>query len=98
MIEELKNLVVARNDLEGLIELRAGARSIHEEYAEHALVAPEWLTKAESILDDEVKVRARDEKLRRLSEAKSRRAALATAEEKRVGLDAEIAMLEEALK
>jgi len=97
MIETLKTLTVAKYNLEELIELRAEARVLSQEYEAQTLQAPDWLKNASTTLDAEIKLRARDEKRRRLNEAKSRRAALATPEEKRAGLDAEIAALEESL-
>jgi hypothetical protein len=98
MIETLKTLTVAKYNLEELIELRKEARVLSQEYEAQTLQVPEWLKNAATTLDAEIKLRARDEKLRRLNEVKGRRAALATPEEKRAGLDAEIAALEESLK
>ena len=98
MLDTLKTLTVAKYNLEELISLRAEARAMVQEYEAQTLQVPEWLKNAATTLDSEIKLRARDEKLRRLNEVKARRAALATPEEKRAGLDSEIAALEESLK
>lgn len=97
MIDTLKTLTVAKYALEELVELRMEARALVQEFEAQTLQVPSWLTNATQILDAEIKVRARDEKVRRLTEAKARRAALATPEEKRTALDAEIAALEQSL-
>lgn len=98
MIEKLKNLVVAKYQVEELIELRAGARSLFDEYATQKLDQPEWLSNSVNDLDREIAARVRDERARRLSEARARRSSLKTLDEKRSDLDREIAELEETLK
>lgn len=98
MIEKLKNLVVARYSIEELIEMRATARMIYEEYTSgQKLNAPDWLSNAVNELDREIADKVRDERLRRLSEVRARRAQLRTTEEKRSEADQEIADLENAL-
>jgi hypothetical protein len=98
MIELLKSLVVAKYNVEELVAFRAQARLLAQEFMTQTLQVPLWLTDVEESLDEEVKLRARDEKLCRLNEIKTRRAALATLEKKRQAFDAEIAALEESLK
>lgn len=98
MHELLRTLTVAKYNLSELVELRATARTLTQEYEVQTLQIPEFLKNANSTLDTEIKLRARDEKLRRLNEIKSRRASIATPEEKRASLDTEIAALEESLK
>jgi len=84
--------------VEELIELRANARAIFAEYEAQKLDKPDWLNNAVNDLDREIAARVRDERARRLSEAKARRSSLKTTEEKRQDLDREIAELEETLK
>jgi hypothetical protein len=98
MIEKLKNLSVAKYPVEELLEFRVWARMIYEEYSTQKLDHPEWLNSAIVALDQEIKSRVRDERARRLSEAKARRSSLRTTEEKRADLDKEITELEEALQ
>ena len=98
MIEKLKNLTVAKYPVEELLEFRVWARMIYEEYSTQKLDHPEWLNSAIVALDQEIKSRVRDERARRLSEAKARRSSLRTTEEKRADLDKEITELEEALQ
>jgi hypothetical protein len=80
-----------------LLELRAAARSLRAEYAAHHLDAPQWLPKAESDLDNEINVRGQSERLRVLCELKKEREALRVVEERKMGLDQQIATFEAAL-
>jgi hypothetical protein len=80
-----------------LLELRAAARSLRAEYAAHQLDHPHWLPKAESDLDNEINGRAQSERLRLLCELKKEREALRVVEERKVGLDQQIATFEAAL-
>lgn len=98
MIERLKNLAVAKYGIEELIELRSDARRLHDEYTSQKLDHPEWLNNSIVMLDSEIKSKVRDERMRRLSDAKARRAQLQTVDEKRSTLDQQIAELEEAIK
>jgi hypothetical protein len=80
-----------------LLELRAAARALGAEYAAHHLDSPGWLPKAELYLDDEIKLRAESKRLHALSELKKEREALRVLEERRLGLDQQIATFEAAL-
>jgi hypothetical protein len=80
-----------------LMELRAAARSLRAEYAAHQLDHPHWLLKAELDLDNEIGGRAQSERLRQLCELKKERDALRVAEERKLGLDQQIATFEAAL-
>jgi hypothetical protein len=80
-----------------LLELRAAARSLRAEYAAHQLDHPHWLPNAESDLDNEINGRAQSERLRLLCELKKEREALRVVEERKVGLDQQIATFEAAL-
>ena len=70
-----------------LLELRAAARSLRAEYGAHHLDPPLWLPKAESDLDGEIKARV-------LCDLKKEREALRVVEERKMGLDRQIASFE----
>ena len=80
-----------------LLELRAAARALRGEYAAHQLDSPQWLPKAESYLDDEIELRGQSKRLRALGELKKEREALRAVEERKTGLDQQIAHYEAAL-
>ena len=80
-----------------LLELRAAARSLRAEYAAHQLDHPHWLPKAELDLDNEINARGQSERLRMLCELKKERDSLRVVEERKVGLDQQIATFEAAL-
>ena len=95
-MDALKNfdLPADRLDVADLIGLSAFARIATDEYAKHGLTVPEWVTDKQNLVAREISTRSADAKAARLKDLKARRAALKTAEEKRVDLDAEIAKLE----
>jgi hypothetical protein len=80
-----------------LLELRAAARALEAEYAAHHLDSPQWLPKAESYLDDEIDLRGQSKRLRTLGELKKERDALRAVEERKAGLDQQIASFEASL-
>jgi hypothetical protein len=80
-----------------LLELRAAARALRSEYAAHRLDSPQWLPKAELYLDDEIELRGQSKRLRALGELKKEREALRAVEERKLGLDEQIASFEAAL-
>jgi hypothetical protein len=80
-----------------LLELRAAARLLRAEYAAQQLDHPHWLPQAELDLDHEINGRAQSERLRQLCELKKEREALRVVEERKVGLDQQIATFEAAL-
>jgi hypothetical protein len=77
-----------------LLELRAAARALRAEYAAHHLDSPHWLPQAESYLDEEIEQRGQSKRLRALSELKKEREALCAIEERKIGLDQQIASFE----
>ncbi len=93
-IEKLKSFSATKYTLEDLIALSAFAKALHAEYALFSVQSPEWLTRALRDVPVAIKERNRAEIERRLSAAKSRRASLKTADERRKEADAEIAELE----
>lgn len=94
MIEKLKSFSATKYTLEDLIALSAFAKALHAEFAVYSAQSPEWLTRALKDVPSAVRERCRAEIERKLSAAKSRRASLKTADERRKEADAEIAELE----
>ena len=80
-----------------LLELRAAARALRSEYTAHQLDSPHWLPRAELYLDDEIDLRGQSKRLRALGELKKEREALRAVEERKMGLDLQIASFEAAL-
>ena len=97
-MEQLKMLVVAKYSLEELIQHRAIARIYSEEFSTQGLIVPEFLSNVEESLDSEIRVKSREEKLRRLQELKTQRESLRKPEERRRLVDQEIDELEASLK
>jgi hypothetical protein len=108
LIQKLKRTIMTTTDkllqwkpqqcsFDELLELRAAARLLRAEFAAQKLDHPHWLPKAESDLDNEIKVRAQTERLRQLGELKKERESLRVVEERKVGLDRQIATFEAAL-
>jgi hypothetical protein len=90
----LEIMVVEDTGTEELFLARKDLRTIDEGYQELNVDAPEWIYDRISEIDFEINTRVRSELQRRLKKAKARRAALATADEKRMILDEEIKQLE----
>jgi hypothetical protein len=95
--EKLKQWNPQQCSFDELLELRASARALRAEYAAHQLDSPDWLPKAEAFLDDEIELRGQSKRLRALSELKKEREALRAVEERKMGLDQQIASYEAAL-
>lgn len=98
MIEKLKGIVVARYTIEELMELAAVAGGIMEQYLARKLAVPQWLLDSQRELSREIDSRVRDERMRRVSELKSKMDRFVPPEERRAAMAAEIASLEESLK
>lgn len=94
MLNELKNLNLDRYDEEGIVALLAFGENLAETYKKNDLEAPDWLAEKLTSLRKEIVSRRRDNIERALKNAKARREALRTAEEKRNDLDKSIAALE----
>jgi hypothetical protein len=80
--------------IEDLILAQAQLRTMDIGFQELQLETPEWITAKLSEVGHEINMRIKGELLRRLRQAKARRSALRTADEKRGDLDREIAELE----
>lgn len=81
-------LLLAKNQL----------KVIDDGYQELGLGTPEWVSEKQLEVTQEITSRVRAELQRKLKTARGRRTALATADEKRVRLDTEIAELEKKLQ
>lgn len=92
--DRLKSLKTDVMSTEDMMELYHQAKAIAAEYGDFGATVPKWLTEAQNTLSRDIKNRLRDELQARMIELKSRRAALATPEERRTALDNELAALE----
>jgi hypothetical protein len=97
MLEKLKNFDVDRLDLDELVMLSAFARILVAEFEVLKAQTPEWLEIQTKVLRRAILARQADMLEKRLREAKLRRDALKTPDEKRAALDNEIAELTAAL-
>ena len=97
MLQQLKNFIVDRLDVDELFALSALGKSIHKEYQERGLPTPIWLGEQMATLEREILARRRDELEKRLKDIKAQRSTLETASEKRERLDKEQAELEKQL-
>lgn len=86
-VETVEELLLAKDQL----------KTIDDGYQELGLETPEWVSEKQLGVAQEITLRVKSELLRRLKTSRARRAALATADEKRVKLDTEIADLEKRL-
>jgi hypothetical protein len=90
--------VVESFQVEELMLAREQFKLIDSGYQELKLPTPEWIMDKLGEINREITLRVRADLERQLKNAKARRAALATADEKRQLLDAQITALEETLK
>lgn len=97
ILNTIQNYDAMRVTLDELIELLALAKVIAAEYTANGVDVPENLYLAQKRLTVDIKQRTRDLLEKRLSEVRSRRAALATPEEKRKALAEEEEKLTAAL-
>jgi hypothetical protein len=86
------------NSVEELLLAQNQLKIIDQGYQELKLNTPEWVLDKLSETGREIDMRVRGELARRLKNAKARRSALRTADEKRKDLDAEILELENKLE
>lgn len=97
VLEKLRNFNAAKADTDELAFMLANCRMINTEI-ERVTGTPsqEWKEK-QDVLEKALKERYRDILMQQLTEAKARRAALRTAEEKRAAYDADIETLSKKL-
>ena len=94
VIINLKAIVIDTTDIENLMIVKNYLAVIDTEYQNLTLDTPEWVTDKLGEVAREINNRVTAELTLKLKQAKSRRSALKTADEKRKDLDVEIAALE----
>jgi hypothetical protein len=95
--KQLQSLLTDEVQIEDLILAKSALATLDGGYQELGLDTPEWVSDKLTVVSQEIVNRNRAELQRRLKGAEARRAGLATAEEKRGRLDAEIAALKQKL-
>jgi hypothetical protein len=93
MLEQLKRLDLDRNQLDDLLAFAAFAKSLHAEYDQRSIAAPEWLDEKIRQLNREITSRGLDALEMRLKEIRAQQTQLLTPSEKREKLAAEEAAL-----
>jgi len=98
-IDALKNFKVKNNDSETLISVVADLKLFAKTCSDPDIVAeiPEWVGEKIEEVVTEIKSLTKAQKLATLKMKKSKRAAMATIDEKRKALDDEIAELEKSM-
>lgn len=86
IVERLRGLDAEQLTVDEMIELRAGARSLAQEYQTQVYEVPEWLTERTALLDRELAARRADTLRKRLKELDAQELNLESAEEKRARL------------
>lgn len=97
LMERLRGLDAERLDENEMIELRAGARGLVQEYQDQEYEVPEWLKDRAQLLDRELTARRSDSLRKRLKELDAQDASLRTSEEKRADIKSERARIAAAL-
>lgn len=97
LVERLRGLDAEALTVDEMVELRAGARQLEEEYRAQAYEIPEWLTERVNLLGRELAARRADAIRKRLKEIDAAEINLETAEEKRTRLREERERLTSAL-
>jgi hypothetical protein len=95
--KQLQSLLIDDVTVDDLILARANLTSLSQGYQEIGVDTPEWVSDKLILVTEEITKRNRTELQRQLKQAKTRRSALATADEKRQALDAMISELEKKL-
>ena len=97
IIVNLQAIEIDTTGIEDLMIIKNQLSVIDTEYQNLTLDTPEWVTDKLGEVSREINNRVTAELQMKLKQAKSRRAALKTADEKRKDLDAEITALESKL-
>lgn len=92
-LQELKSFKVRNNDLDVLVHAHSELTALAKSFDDLKIETPDWLLTKQVEVDDEVKSLMKAERQAALKKLELRRAALATPDEKRQALDAEIAAL-----
>ena len=91
---QIRNLNVPTADLDDLVLAKQTLALLDSGYQAATGETPEWVTDKLTALSTEIDSRVRDQLLKTLKTKQARRSALATPDEKRERLDAEIAALQ----
>ena len=94
VIINLRAIEIDTTEIEDLMVIKNQLAVIDTEYQNLTLDTPEWVTDKLGEVSREINNRVTAELTLKLKQAKSRRSALKTADEKRKDLDVEIAALE----
>lgn len=94
---DLQNLLIDNISTEDLILAVAALRTLDAGYQEASADPPEWVVDQLSAITHEINQRNKLDLQKQLKTAEARRAALATADEKRQRLDEKIAALRQKL-
>lgn len=97
MLNQLRNLNLDRGDMAELLALAAFGFDLREQYVNHDLEVPEWLTENLLALDREVDSRRKDELKRQLKQTQFELERIKPAEEKRKELAEKAARLQAAI-
>ena len=97
IVERLRGLDAEQLNTDEMIELRAGARTLAQEYTSQSYEIPEWLTERTALLERELKARRTDTLAKRLKEIDAAELSLESAAEKRQRLADERARIRAAL-
>ncbi len=97
MLDNLKNFDAKRADLAELIELSAFGRTLLAEFETLTVEPPEWAVENLTAVRREIRSRNQDRLAARLKTAKMRLETLKSPDEKRAGVQTEIADLEKQL-
>jgi len=98
LLKELKDFDKDRYGNDELVALSAWARVFRPEYELTGGEVPDWVDRQIKVLRREIHARQSDALEARLAKAKARLASLATPEERRTGLKAEIDEIEATLR
>ena len=98
MLNALKSYSPQRLDTEELIELAGFGRLLEAEFTLLSVDIPDWVSNQLKAIRREIKMRNADAIANKLRAAKARLSTLATVDEKRAAVAAEIAQLEELAK
>jgi len=98
MLNILKTFIVARMQLDELIELAAYGRALKAEYEEQAVAEPDWLPIQLNALKREIQARVADSLEKRRRHVKAQLESMKSPTQRKQELTKELRELEEALE
>lgn len=96
-VRELKNMLTNEVQVEDLILAKVSLKILDGGFQESGVDTPDWILDKLQLIASEINNRNRADIQKQLKQAKARREAIATPDEKRGKLDAQIAELEKKL-